>query len=259
MDENLIKFQEFAEKLAYDAGEVIRSGFSMEIVPDWKADGTPLTETDKKINQMVIDRVKSEFGDHDVMAEEGNDMDSAEYLWVCDPVDGTIPFSHGLKMSTFSLALVKDGTPIVGVVNDPFTGLLFSASVGNGCLMNGEKVEVSKSSEIRQSLVIVEGPAPIINSVLEVTKRGGHVMKLASFVYGAKQIASGHFGGAIFGWTSPWDAAAVKVLVEEAGGKTSDLDGNDQRYDRETNGFVVSNGLLHEELLEIVELVKKDK
>src|SRR5690606_7148188 len=112
MDEYLA----FAKTLATEAGQIMRDHFVLGIDTEWKQDATPLTIADTSINQLVIDQVKQRFPTHGVLGEEASFGTDREYLWVVDPVDGTMPYSHGIPTSTFSLALVQNGQPIVAAV-----------------------------------------------------------------------------------------------------------------------------------------------
>ncbi len=135
---------EFATDLARQAGAIIKQNFQLGMKKEWKADGTPLTATDTEINQFVLDAVAREFPDHAVLAEEGSrPIPEAEFTWVCDPIDGTIPFSHGVPTSVFSLALVQSGRPVLGAIIDPFADRLVVAEQGRGVTLNGAAIHVS--------------------------------------------------------------------------------------------------------------------
>ena len=117
--QNESKYLAVALEIGNLAGKMIKGNFSMEPLIDWKDDNTPVTKTDVAINKMVIEKINSEFPEHSILGEEEKDLGhKSDYVWVCDPIDGTFPFSHGFQTSTFSLALVKDGKPILGVIGD---------------------------------------------------------------------------------------------------------------------------------------------
>ncbi len=245
-------YLQFATEVAREAGKIMQGNFVFDMTREWKKDGTPLTVTDTTINQLVVERVNASFPGHAVLGEEQSHANDSRFLWVCDPVDGTIPFSHGLSISTFSLALVEDGVPVVGVVLDPFQKLFYSATLEQPTMVNGSRVQVNDSTSLAKQIVVLEGFAYVGKIWSQLKTLGAFPSTFLSFIFGAKQIASGQAGGAVFGYSFPWDAAALKILVEQAGGKTSDLDGHEQRYDRQTNGFVCSNGKIHDQLLEMI-------
>ncbi len=247
----------FAEDLARQAGEIIKSNFMLGMQKEWKADNTPLTETDTTINQLVIDSVRQTFSEHSVLAEEGSDLKhSSEYVWVCDPIDGTIPFCHGSPLCTFGLALIRDGEPQLGVIHDPLMQRLVVAVKGKGARLNGRTIHVSDQAVIKNSLigyVAFKGAELDLWPVAErLNSIGAKMANYNSILYMDMLVACGEFLAAIFPGRNAWDAAAAKVIVEEAGGRMTDLYGNDQRYDGEIKGTIVSNGVLHQQLVDIV-------
>ena len=244
---------EFAKGLAREAGKIMRENFSASSVGmkrEWKDDNTPLTITDTAINKLVLDAIEKNYPTHSFVGEEGSNIKESEYTWVCDPVDGTIPFSHGFPTFTFSLALTKNGESIVGVIYDPIMDRLVSAEKGKGAYLNGQKISVSSEKTItKQSFVELNTNERMTSLRAYLHEKGCYVPTIYSCVYASMLVATGEFAAAIYPHDKPWDAAAVKVIIEEAGGKVTDLDGNDQRYDGKVNGFVASNGHAHDELV----------
>lgn len=245
---------EFAEHLAREAGKIMRENFSASSVGmkrEWKDDNTPLTITDTAINKLVLDAIQEKYPTHSFVGEEGSNIKESEYTWVCDPVDGTIPFSHGFPTFAFSLALTKNGESIVGVMYDPIMDRLISAEKGKGAHLNGKRVSVSAEKTItKQSFVELNTDDRMTSLRAYLHEKKCYVPCLYTCVYSAMLVATGEFVAAIYPYNKPWDAAAVKVVIEEAGGKVTDLEGNDQRYDGEVKGFVASNGLVHDELIQ---------
>lgn len=257
-------YKRFATRLAEQAGKIIRKNFILGMEKKWKADNTPLVETDLIVNQLVLDSVKRTFPNHSILSEEGDDFSEGDnYVWVCDPLDGTIPFSHGIPVCAFSLALVHKGKSILGVVYDPFMKRMFVAEKNNGAFLNGEKIAVSPKDSFKHSLLSVVhwNAAPFDFSRLAVVlKNEGARISNFSIAYAGALVAAGEFVATIFPGDQPNDSAAVKVLVEEAGGKMTDIFGNEQRYDRPINGHIASNGILHKKLLALVrETIKTTK
>ena len=243
--------------MARDAGKTIRKNFSLKVIADWKADGTPLTKTDTDINAMVIQTVKKYFPSHSVLAEEENHtVAKSTYVWCCDPIDGTIPFSHGLPNSTFTLALLEDGEPILGVICEPFQNLILSAVKNGGAYIQDakgtKKIAVNTYTTFTSKVIHVDGLQKNGNIYSSIFARKGFACTYLSTVYGAKQVATGHFIGSIYYGKNPWDVAAVKIITEEAGGRCTSIHGEDQKYDAPIDGFIASNGILHTELLKMV-------
>lgn len=251
----------FAKEIAQKAAEITKSYFGFEVKKEMKIDSTPVTQADREINKLVIERVNATFPEHGVFGEEESSLKKdSRYIWMCDPIDGTIPFLCGLPMFTFSLALVdrEDGQPIVGVVNDPMAGNMYWAVKNSGAYRNGVRIHVNKESVLKHSYLNVEGggiPGYSKIRVLELLKsKGAKAFKLMSFIYGAIQIANGKFASSIFLGPEGYEVATLKIITEEAGGVATDLVGNGRRYDMDGLGFVISNGLVHEELLNMLKI-----
>lgn len=251
------EYLDFAKQLAYDAGEIMRKYF-LNTEREWKEDQTPLTIADTTINRLVVERIAEKFPEHSVLGEEESSAKNGRYTWVCDPVDGTMPYSHGLPISTFSLALCDNGRPIVGVVYDPFIDRLFWAEKDGGAFCNTTQIQVSDTG-LNYAAIDIEGlgnPNPVVNMSNTIRDtliaKGAKIMHLWSAILPAVLVASGEWTAVIMNGSTIQDAPAVKIIVEEAGGRVTDLFGNDQRYDKLSRGFIASNGVVHDELVRIV-------
>lgn len=250
-------YKKVAINIAREAGGIMKKYFKFGMEADWKEDATPVTVADKEINAMVIGEIKKNFPSHGVKGEEESSFGiEDEYLWVCDPIDGTIPYSHGIPTSVFSLALVKSGEPILGVVYDPFIDRLFFAQKGNGAFMNDKKISVKNRDGDSRKTVGAEwwsnAPFKMPNLLRNLSEDNFIVSTPVCIVYSAMMVSVGEFVGAVFCGNTAHDIAAVKIIVEEAGGKVTDLFGNEQKYNQPIKGAVISNGKLHKELVDIV-------
>lgn len=247
----------FAVSLAKQAGIIMRKYFSYEIKRTWKKDNTPLTMADTRINDLVVKAVKKHYPSYGIIAEEsGYDRPDSEYNWVCDPVDGTIPYSHGVPTATFSLALVKNGKPILGILYDPFTTRLYVAEKGKGTTLNGKRIRVSSQKTLKHGVVCLcfwsKHTKKFINLTHKLIDNGAMTVNTVCTTYYGMLVASGELVANVFPGKLPWDSAAQKIIVEEAGGKVTSLDGGEQRYDRETKGILATNGIIHDKLLSLI-------
>ena len=260
----MAEYLEFAKNLAKEAEEIALKYFSFEVKSTWKEDNTPLVKADTEINNLVIKRINETYPEHSIYGEEKSDRkENSKYIWVCDPIDGTMAFSCGLPMFVFSIALVdqSNGLPILGLINDPVMKNMYWAYKGGGAYRNGNKIFVSKNKTFLNTYSLTGASGRDVGfSNLPVHKLLGEkksrVMKFPSFVYGAIQVANGKFVAGAFYGKDGHDIAALKIITEEAGGKVTDLNGNERRYDQNGFGCVVSNGILHDEMLECVKLGK---
>ncbi len=248
----------FAINLAREAGKIIKTNFTLGMKKEWKDDNTPLTATDLKINQMVIDAVKKEYPSFGIIAEEGSDYSNQEYTWVCDPVDGTIAFSHGVPTCMFLLALVKEGKSILGVAYDPFMDNMYFAEKGKGAFCNDKSIRTSGHTKLDSKAVIdtllwKEAKYQFPRLVDNLREKGVLDFSLPSIGYVDMLVACGEFTASIFPGHYAWDVAVTKIIIEEAGGKVTDLYGEEFDFRNEVKGHIASNGLVHAELLELVQ------
>jgi len=253
------EYLEFAKEIAYEAGKIMLKYFKGDNGANYKFDQTIVTKADTEINTYLVEKVKEKFPTHSVDGEE-EQFGKSDYVWVCDPVDGTAMYARHIPVAVFSLALVIDGKPEVGVVYDVFTDNLYSAIKGQGAYKNGEKIcvndiELDDMRSVSNFDMWPEAEYNIYDAIKEIGKKT-YFVGIGSVIRACMCVANGDFNLAIFPGTKHknCDIAAVKVIVEEAGGKVTDLFGNEQRYDRDINGAIVSNGKVHKEVLDVLKL-----
>ena len=248
---------DFAKSVAREAGDIMQKYFGKKPDAHLKADNTIVTVADEEINQLVIKRVAEQYPAHDIDGEEASARRGSDYVWVCDPIDGTAPFAMELPVSVFSLALVIDGQPEVGVIYAPFSDHLYWASRGRGAYMNSQPIHVSQHSLDDRVEMNVDwwpsAPWDVMQVVHDLAyEKDVYVTTVSSTTHAAALVARGEFVASVFAGTKGKnvDIAAAKVIVEEAGGKVTDLFGREQRYDQDICGAVLSNGIVHEEIVE---------
>lgn len=258
MQDNLSESLVVVTDLSRRAGAIIRKSLSVGTTKEWKSDHTPVTVIDKEINQLVIDTIHREFPGHSILAEEGSDLTgSKESVWVCDPLDGTFPFMHGIPVSTFAIALVQNGVPVLGVIYDPFTDRLFSAIKGQGALLNGQPVHTNDATNIDDAsigVVFWKGNMDIFTPLIpKLVDEGGKIFDLCSVAYMDSLVATGDFTAVIFPGLSAHDSAAAKIIVEEAGGVFTSLTGETDRYDGPVHGHLAcANADIHAQIVSLL-------
>lgn len=136
------EYLEFAKDIAKEAGKIMLKYFNMNNDASYKGDKTIVTLADTEINSYLIKKVKEKYSNHSVDGEE-EQFGKSDYVWVCDPVDGTAMYARHIPVAVFSLALVVKGESKVGVVFDPFTNNLYTAIKGKGAQKNGERITVN--------------------------------------------------------------------------------------------------------------------
>ena len=251
------EYLNFAVDIAKYAKKVMLKYFNTENGASYKEYNTIVTKADTEINHYLIEQVKEKYPTHSVDGEEEKYLEG-KYTWICDPVDGTAMYARGIPVSVFSLALAYEGNPILGVIYDPFTDNIYTAIKGKGAYKNNKRIEVNKNNlqDNRCFANFDVWPTAEYN-IFDVVKELGEkvwFVDLGSVIRASLCVASGEFCFTIFPGTKNknCDIAAVKVIVEEAGGKVTDLFGKEQKYDKEINGAIISNGVTHNFIIETI-------
>ena len=248
----------FASQLAREAGKIITEYFFNADRSDiqQKSNKTLVTEADIQINQLVIDRLQAAYPEHGVLGEEQSYEADRRELWVCDPIDGTHGLTQGVPTALFSLAYVVDGVPQAAVMFDPFQDLLFSAVRGGGAFCNGRQVRVSDRRELTGATVGITASyaqARLRQATYDwLAEQDASLLMVPGNVFKSGLLTRGLIDGYIFPGRSAHDIAAAALIVAEAGGRVTDLDGHEQRYDGTIRGAIISNGHIHDTLVEAV-------
>src|SRR6266487_3940202 len=214
-----------------------------------------VTEADHKSEEVIFAVIRENFPDHYILSEEtGAIVQESNYKWIIDPIDGTVNFANGIPICCVSIGIEINGSIEMGAVYNPFMNELFFSQRGFGATLNNELIRVSDKAEVIQSCIVTGFPytyADVPNGPLEVFGRlirnGVPVRRLGSAAIDMCWVAAGRFDGFYEHELHAWDSAAGSVIIEEAGGKITDLHGND--YNLYQPGIVATNGKIHEELL----------
>jgi myo-inositol-1(or 4)-monophosphatase len=251
---------EFAQSLVRRAGELIKKSVSAGgYTSAWKDDNTPVTSIDIAVNKLVISELGRQYPQDRVYGEEESaDAETPSGMtWVLDPIDGTQALEQGIDAFTCCLArLDAGGQPLFSLIYNPSKDQLFAARRGEAATLNGAAVKVSGKDNIKGSYVYlgsrIHGDGLATNGQIydRLEGAGGKVLNLRAIAFGCTQVAAGLAEGAYIGVKTPFEAASATLIVEGAGGHVTDLYGNAPgRLDGEIKGLVVSNGLIHNDLL----------
>ena len=202
-----------------------------------KGRGNFVTETDLAVETAVLDLLREEYPEHAVLSEEtANEVDANEgWAWVVDPIDGTHNYSQGIPQFCFTIALCRDGEPVLGLTHAPATGDDFFATKGGGLRVNGEPGSVSATPSLAASALGVdlgyddERAAGLLDLIREIWPRVQAVRLMGSAALGLAYAACGRFDVYVHAFLYPWDAAAGILLVQEGGGLISEPDGGAAR------------------------------
>ena len=251
MNKELISF---AEKTAICASNIIMDSID-NIKVDYKGKTDLITNIDLESERSIINKIVKSYPSHNILSEEhGLINNKSDYLWVIDPLDGTTNFVHGYPSFGVSIGLLYKNTPELGVVLELPSKNLYSALKGNGAYNNGKRISVSKISNLTNSLHVTgfgydHGEKWSINM-----KLFEHFTDITQGVRrsGAASIDLCHLAcGTVDGFWEldlhPWDTAAGIVIVKEAGGRITKMNGG--KYSIHEDQILASNGLIHSKML----------
>ncbi len=221
---DLERFSTFAQSIAYEAGRLTVGYFNRTLEVIGKADGSPVTVADREAEKLIRDAIEEKFPEHGIHGEEYGvkEPKGTSYTWYIDPIDGTKSFIHGAPLYTNLLALVRDGKPVLGIINLPALDQLLFASEGKGAWLNGRRVGVSKVSNPSKAVVLTTDHVKLIERPPH--KGGITITEEAKFsrtwgdAYGHFLVASGRAEVMLDPEVSPYDIAPFPVIMKEAGG-----------------------------------------
>lgn len=252
----------FAIQTARDAGRILAERFGRKIEISNKSEIDLVTESDLASERLIIDRIKTYYPRHAILAEESGASEPADsgkrsdWRWIIDPLDGTTNYAHGYPTFCVSIGLECQGRLELGVVYDPIRDEMFSAERGQGAALNGRRIRVSPTPALRSALLCTGFP-------YDVRERSEFARHFANFIMAAQgvrrdgaaaldlaYVAAGRFDGFWEEGLKPWDVAAGVLMIEEAGGRVSNY--ADGSFNIFTPPILASNGLIHEEMMQVL-------
>jgi len=251
------------------AGEILCRHFSKGVSSTEKETGGQtqglVTVADLEAEKAIIETIQKSFPDHSFLAEESLATgDNQDHLWVIDPLDGTNNFAHGIPHFAVSIAYWHKGVPVLGVILDPMREDLFAAVNGSGSTLDGEPIAVSNHSSVSDAIIATgfyydRGAMMsrtlgcietlFLNEIRGIRRMGAASLDLA-------WVACGRYSAFFELTLSPWDHAAGRLLVTEAGGQFTNCSGADVGLD--TTSVLATNGTLHQKVLELLDQSNQD-
>lgn len=250
---NLHDLTPFLQVLSKESAEIIKSYFRTPINVETKSDFSPVTIADKLAEERMRELIVKQFPQHGIIGEEfGNYNPDAEYVWVLDPIDGTKSFISGALSFGTLIALLKNGKPIVGVINQPILNELLIGDNQN-CLLNGVKVEMRKCSSINMATLLTTDHHNIgkyqnqtkfdaLTKIVKLYRNWGDC-------YGYYLLATGFADIMIDPIMSVWDSMALVPIINGAGGMITDYQGNDPIIG---NSIVAASKEIHAEVIKLL-------
>lgn len=250
----------FAIETARLAGSLLLEKFGRKLNVSLKGDINLVTEADLASEKLIIERIKSHYPQHSILAEESGEAviigGANKWKWIVDPLDGTTNFAHGYPCFCVTLALENEGEIIIGVTYDPTRNEMFSAEKGQGASLNNKPIRVSATQRLADSLIVTGFPydfkqredfARHLTSFL-LQSRG--VRRDGSAAIDMAYVACGRFDGFWEEGLNPWDVAAGLLLIQEAGGRVSYYD--DSPFSIYQPPICASNGTIHDEMIAVL-------
>lgn len=244
-----------AKKTAREAGKILLLHFgNLKDVRYKSGRRDPVSEADEASEAYIAGALKAAFPDYGFLGEEKTSWAGKGARWVVDPLDGTVNYAHGLPIFCVSIALERDGESILGVVYNPASRELFHAVKGGGAFLNNKPISVSKQRSLGKALVVTGFPYDIdrradliLGYFGRMVKASQGIRRLGSAALDLCFVAAGRFDGYWELGLKPWDTAAGALIVQEAGGKVTDLSGGEFKSD--VGEILASNGKIQKEML----------
>ena len=242
-------------------GELIRSKTGSRMSVQYKTSWSDLvTKVDTAVERAIKERIRAQFPDHGFVGEEGGGGYDREYTWVLDPLDGTTNFAHTLQNFVCSLACYRGQEALVAAIYDPMRNELFTARRGGGAFLNGAPIQVDPATTLQESLVATnlmwdlrEGRAHLLPGIQALGRQVRGIRSLGSAALEMCYVACGRLSAYLQYSLQPWDFAAGALIVAEAGGKVTTLEGSPLDITQKST-VVTSNGQIHDEVLKYLQM-----
>jgi 3'(2'), 5'-bisphosphate nucleotidase len=266
---DLTKELEFASRLAREAATIVNTFYIGSSEVRYKSGDEPVTEADRSANQHIVTRLSAAFPEDGILSEESKDdfvRLQKSRVWIVDPLDGTKEFIARNGEFSIMIGLAVEGKPVLGVIQQPATGLLYAGAIGQGAFMyeDGERIDLAVSDcGVIRDMILVSSRShrqqivDRIRAQLNITRErvSGSVGLKVGLI--TRQLAD------LYIHPSPgckeWDLCAPQALLEAAGGRITDCWGNPIRYNRRDvrahNGLIATNGVLHDQVVEVVSTI----
>jgi histidinol-phosphatase len=254
-DEPIRHLLDFAQELAYQAGKVTLAYFGTGVVPELKADQTPVTIADRQAEERLRAMIAERYPDHGVLGEEyGEANHGARFRWILDPIDGTKSFVQGVPLYGVLVGLERDGEAIAGVCYLPALDEMIAAARGEGCTLNGRRVRVSDVSRVEDAVLLSSDAESFAQygreSAYDALRRRARAVRTWGDCYGHMLVATGRAEIMLDPVMNVWDCAPLLPIVQEAGGTFTDWSGTPTIH----GGSAIStNGLLYESVMAAID------
>jgi myo-inositol-1(or 4)-monophosphatase len=257
-------YLEVAIAAAKEAGRIQKGHFGRQYRVEYKGEINPVSEVDKLCEKAISRIILDAFPDHDLLTEESDFKGKGSpFKWIVDPIDGTTNYIHGFPFFCVSIGLEIEGEMKLGVVYDPLFDELFQAEFGKGAFLNGNRISVSRMGDLDLSFLTTGFPYDIrehadfyLRFFRQFMTKSIAIRRPGSAALDLCYVAVGRFDGYWELKIHPWDVAAGSLMVTEAGGRVTDF--KNRPYNIYADEIIASNGLIHREMLQVIQEVSKN-
>lgn len=245
-----------ASGAAKEAGIYLLENFGKITNIESKGDRNLATNLDKEAERIIVDRIKDKFPSHGILAEEGGSSNlGSDFLWIIDPLDGTHNFIRSINIFGVSIGVMHRKKFVAGAIYMPVDDELYIAEEGAGAYKNNEKIHVSQVKELKECSISFDSsiryqPDLMLDVLGDLSREVFNVRMFGSSVRALSYLAEGRIDFSVEFHDRPWDFAGGVCIIEEAGGKITDLKGNNVTH--ETIGYIASNAIIHGKVQGIV-------
>lgn len=257
--ENLNKYKKVLFEAVDESAKILLKHFNTKFKISRKSAYNDLvTEVDKKSEYKIIEVIHSYFPEHNILSEEAGDLKkNSDYLWIVDPIDGTVNYAHALPIFCVSIGLQINNDVKMGLVYNPVSGEQFFSEKGKGSFLNNKKIHVSERKYLKDAILVTGFPYNAkenydhcIDHFVNYIKCGLPIRRLGSAALDLCYVACGRFDGFWEVSLNPWDVAAGSLILKEAGGKLTDF--NRKKYSVYFKQIVATNGKIHDEMIDVI-------
>lgn len=242
-----------AQQMADSAGAILRSAYRRPLAVDHKSDLSPVTIADRNVEIALRAAIEARFPDHGIIGEEfGNVRQQSPYQWVIDPIDGTRSFIAGYPLFTTLIALAFEGTPILGMIDQPISGERWLGVRGKETTLSGNPVKTSGRSALQNAVIATTSmdyfTPTQLQSFLKLKSQCANTV-LGGDAYAYAMLASGQIDMVVDGGMKPYDFCALKPVIEGAGGVITDWQGKPITIHSDGRVLAAANEALHKQAL----------
>jgi len=252
------KAKEISIECVKESGKLLMANINKIKKVSFKAKSDIVTEIDMQSEKLMIEKISTNFPDHNILSEEsGFENHHSEYIWVMDPIDGTMNYYHSSSPFRVALCLIHNQQPLISAIYNPAKDDLYFSEYNKGATLNNKRIDVNNNFDLKNSIIMThisskkDARARTILALESIFQKTLHMRMFGSGLTAMSYIASGKFDVFFNVKTYPWDILPGALLVSEAGGVVTDINGN--KITNQSTSVLATNGKVHSQMLKLLE------